>query len=58
MKKIFKDFIHEEKGQGMVEYIFLIVLGIIACYLAYKGLGKMISSKTTDATNKLESGDS
>jgi Flp pilus assembly pilin Flp len=53
MNKIFKDFIYEEKGQGMTEYIFLIVVIVLIAIVAYRKLGAKVAAKTDQTTNEL-----
>lgn len=57
MVKIIKDFIHEEKGQGFVEYILIIVVIALLAFKAYQGIGKSLTGRATDTKNKLDSGD-
>ena len=53
MKKL-KTVLTNEKGQGMVEYILLLV-GVVALVVAFKKqIGAAISGKTSDLGNQIQ----
>lgn len=54
LKKIVKRFLKEESGQGMVEYVILITLIVIAVIVILKTLGGTIKAKFQDINNNLQ----
>ncbi len=57
MKKIkgfFKDFVTNESGQGMVEYILIVVLIAVAVLVVVGAFGDKIKAKFTDAGTALD----
>jgi Flp pilus assembly pilin Flp len=45
------------KGQGMVEYILLIIIILVVLFAAWKILGKSISGQFTKQAGKIDSAD-
>ncbi len=48
-----KRFLNEEKGQGMTEYILIVVLIAIAAIVVVKAFGNKIKELFTKSTNKI-----
>lgn len=44
-----------QKGQGLTEYIALLLLIAVACFAATRGLGSIVKSKITEARNHINS---
>lgn len=42
-------------GQGLTEYIALLLLIAVACFAATRGLGGIVKSKITEARNHINS---
>jgi len=51
LKRAFRN----EKGQGMVEYILLVLLIAIVAFGAFKLLGEEVENRANEATTKLNS---
>lgn len=54
MNTIIKDFIREEKGQTIIEWIMILVLILIAVMTVMGTLGKSASKKTSDINNVIK----
>ena len=53
MLNIAKQFIKEEKGQTLVEWIMILALILIVCIVAVRTLGTKANSKATQIGNAL-----
>jgi len=54
MNKIFKDFIKEEKGQTMVEWIVILALVLVVIIAIVQAIGKRGSSKAKEIEKVLK----
>lgn len=54
MNKILKEFIREEKGQTVVEWIMILVLILIAVIAIMTTLGKSAAKKTTEINSHIK----
>ena len=54
LKNLMKGIIFGEEGQGMTEYILIVVLIAIAAIVAFKTFGTKLKTKVTDAADELE----
>ncbi len=52
LKKAFRN----EKGQGMVEYILLVVVIALVAYVGFKAIGDNTLVKANDAADKIGTG--
>ena len=57
MLNIVKKLWKEEKGQGIAEYAFILLLVAVVCAVALKLLGESISEKLADVEQGLDSDD-
>jgi len=53
MIKIFKDFIKEEKGQTLVEWIMILALILVVVIVSIKAIGKQSKKKADDILKEL-----
>lgn len=54
MKRFLSNFIKNETGQGLTEYVILAALLVIAIIAIIRGLGKTIGTKFTDIDKTLK----
>ncbi len=54
MKGMLKDLLSDEEGQGMTEYILIVVLIAIAGILVWKAFGNRIVEMVRQSTKELE----
>ncbi|MDR0822609.1 MAG: hypothetical protein LBN20_02360 [Endomicrobium sp.] len=54
MKKLFKS----RKGQGMVEYILIVIIVIVLVFVAYKAFGGKVADQFNKMAGKVASADS
>lgn len=54
MKNIFKDFIREEKGQTLVEWIMILALILIVVLGALKLIGEVSEKRATNIKDEIE----
>lgn len=54
MEKSLKEFLWEEEGQGMTEYILIVVLIAVAGILVWKAFGDRIVDMVRRSTKELE----
>ena len=47
-------FLKNEKGQGMVEYILIVVLIAIVAYVAFQQIGDVVLDEGSNAANEIE----
>ena len=52
--KLIKKFLNEESGQGMVEYILIVVLVAIAAIVVVKAFGGKIAKLFQQSTKKID----
>ena len=57
MLNIVKKLWKEEEGQGLAEYVFILLLVAVVCAVALKLLGESISEKLADVEQGLDSDD-
>lgn len=50
----FKGIFKNEKGQGMVEYILIVLLIALVAYFGFQTLGGTINNEVDDASTSLE----
>jgi pilus assembly protein Flp/PilA len=50
-------FLRNTKGQGMVEYILIVIIIVIIVFAAYKMLGQTIAQKFTKASEEISRAD-
>ena len=53
MKKLLRNFHHDERGQDMIEYALIAVLIAVACIAAMTGLATKINAEFTKIGNNL-----
>lgn len=53
MFKIFKDFVKEEKGQTLVEWILILALVLVVILATIKAIGTKGQQKAKDIENNL-----
>ena len=49
-----KQFIRDEEGQGMTEYILIVLLIAIVAIAAFKFFGKKVDTSVKDAADRLD----
>lgn len=54
LKRIEKALLADEKGQGLTEYLILIMLIAVVSIGAAQGVGKQIKGKLKDVRNQIE----
>ena len=54
LKNLMKGIIFGEEGQGMTEYILIVVLIAIAAIVAFRYFGTKLKTKVKDAADTLE----
>lgn len=54
MKSLLKDIFYDEEGQGMTEYILIVVLIAIAGILVWRAFGDRIVEMVRQSTKELE----
>ena len=51
---MFRKFLSDESGQGMVEYVLIVVLVAVAVIIAVRVFGDKIKELFEDSTGKIE----
>lgn len=54
MLNLIKAFFRDEEGQGMVEYIIIVIVIAIAALVAFRLLGKNVTKKASVAAASVE----
>lgn len=57
MRQLLKNFVKEESGQGMIEYVIIMALLVIAAIAALRLLGGALKDKFNTVTDELNNAD-